>query len=231
LGGLVVAGANACRTSWGVPSTTIGILGSGRVGSTLATGFASTGHDVIVGTRDGARPAEWKGPDGVRFADHAGTARDAAVVFNATPGNSAVERLSALRSELAGKVLVDLSNALTPAHDDEPQTLTYPNSSVAERIQRALPDTSVVKALNTMTFMVMMNPKVTSAPPAVYLSGNDDGAKKTVAGLLAAVGWQEDWIVDLGDVRTARGPEAFMLFVPSLFSLHGFVPLAMTIAY
>ncbi|HEY2695225.1 MAG TPA: NAD(P)-binding domain-containing protein [Pseudonocardiaceae bacterium] len=214
-----------------MPSTTIGIFGAGRVGSTLATGFAATGHDVIVGTRDGARPADWKGPDGVRFADHADTASGAAVVFNATPGNSAVERLSALRSELSGKVLVDLSNALKPGHDGEPQTLIYPNSSVAELLQQALPDTQVVKALNTMTFMVMMNPKATSTPPAVYLSGNDDGAKKTVAGLLGAVGWQEDWIVDLGDVRTARGPESFMLFVPSLFGLHGFVPLAMTVAY
>lgn len=212
-------------------STSIGIFGAGRVGSTLANGFAATGHEVTVGTRDGARPADWKGPDGVRFADHRRTARDATVVFNATPGNTAVERLREFRSELASKVLVDLSNALKPAHGDEPQTLIYPNSSVAEHLQQALPETRVVKALNTMTFMVMMNPKATSTPPAVYLSGNDEQAKKTVAGLLGEVGWQEDWIVDLGDVRTARGPEAFMLFVPSLFALHGFVPLAMTVAY
>lgn len=214
-----------------MPSPTIGILGAGRVGSALATGFAATGHDVVVGTRDGARPTDWQGPDGVRFADHRGTARDATVVFNATPGDTAVRRLGEFGAELAGKVLVDLSNALKPAHDDEPQTLIYPNSSVAEHLQRVLPRTSVVKALNTMTFMVMMNPKATATPPAVYLSGNDDQAKRMVAGLLGAVGWQQDWIVDLGDVRTARGPEAFMLFVPSLFGLHGFVPLAMTVAY
>ena len=212
-------------------ASTIGILGAGRVGSTLATGFAATEHDVVVGTRDGARPSDWKGPDGVRFADHRSTARDAAVVFNATPGNTAVERLREFRSELAGKVLVDLSNALNPGHDGEPETLLYPNSSVAEHLQQALPETDVVKALNTMLFPVMVNPKATSKPPVVFLSGNADQAKKTVAGLLGAVGWQEDWIIDLGDVRTARGPEAFLLFVPSLFRINGFVPFAMTVAY
>jgi hypothetical protein len=212
-------------------ASTIGILGAGRVGSTLATGFAASGHDVIVGTRDGARPSDWKGPDGVRFADHRGTARDAAVVFNATPGDTAVERLRGLRFELADKVLVDLSNALNHGQDGESETLIYPNSSVAEHLQEALPDTAVVKALNTMLFPVMVNPKATSKPPVVFLSGNDEQAKKTVAGLLGTVGWRDDWIVDLGDVRTARGPEAFLLFVPSLFRINGFVPFAMTVAY
>lgn len=214
-----------------MPSITLGILGAGRVGSAIATGFAATAHAVIVGTRDGVRPADWKGPETVVFADHRDTARGADVVFHATPGDTAVQRLGALRTELAGKVLVDVSNALRPPHDDEPETLIYPNSSLAEHLQQALPDTSVVKALNTMMSTVMTNPKVLGAPPSVFLSGNDEQAKWTVAGLLGEVGWQEDWIVDLGDVRTARGPEAFLLFVPQIIRIRGFVPFAMTLAY
>lgn len=214
-----------------MPSITIGIIGAGRVGSAIATGFAATAHAVVVGTRDGARPAGWKGPETVAFANHRDTARGADVVFHATPGDTAVDRLGALRAELAGKVLVDISNALRPPHDDEPETLIYPNSSLAEHLQQALPDTHVVKALNTMMSTVMTNPKAVSAPPSVYLSGNDEQAKRIVAGLLGEVGWQEDWIVDLGDVRTARGPEAFLLFVPQIIRINGFVPFAMTLAY
>jgi predicted dinucleotide-binding enzyme len=210
--------------------TTIGILGAGRVGSTIAAGFAAAGHDVITGTRDGARPKDWKGPANVRFADHRGTARDAEVLFNATPGDTAVARLGELRSELAGKVLVDISNALRRGENGDPETLIYPNSSVAEHLQQALPDTRVVKTLNTMTFLVMASPEVTSAPPSVFLSGDDEQAKLTVAGLLGDLGWHQDWIVDLGDVRTARGPEAFLLLVPQIISSRGFIPFAMTIA-
>jgi hypothetical protein len=81
-----------------------------------------------------------------------------------------------------------------------------------------------------MTFLVMASPEVTDAPPSVYLSGNDDQAKRTVAGLLGELGWQPDWIVDLGDVRTARGPEAFLLFVPQFIRIRGFIPFAMTLA-
>jgi hypothetical protein len=213
-----------------VSSTTIGVLGSGRVGSTIAAGFAAAEHDVIVGTRDGARPQDWKGPADVTFADHRATASQADVLFHATPGDTAVERLGELRSELAGKVLVDIANALTRGKDGEPQNLVYPNSSLAEHLQQALPETNVVKTLNTMTFLVMASPQVTAAPPSVYLSGNDEQSKRTVAGLLGELGWKQDWIVDLGDVRTARGPEAFLLFVPQFIRIRGFVPFAMTLA-
>lgn len=211
-------------------SATIGILGAGRVGSTIATGFATTSHDVIVGTRDGARPKDWKGPDNVAFAEHHATAQRADVVFNATPGNTAVERLGAFKGELAGKILVDIANALTRGENGDPETLLYPNSSLAEHLQQALPDTNVVKTLNTMTFLVMATPGVTGAPPSVFLSGDDAQAKQTVAGLLGELGWREDWIIDLGDVRTARGPEAFLLLVPQIIKARGFIPFAMTIA-
>jgi hypothetical protein len=183
-----------------------------------------------VGTRDGARPKDWKGSANVDFADHRRTTREAAVVFNATPGDTAVARLGELRAELAGKVLVDIANALKRGENGDPETLLYPNSSLAEHLQQALPDTKVVKTLNTMTFLVMANPEVTSAPPSVFMSGDDEQAKATVAGLLGDLGWHQDWIIDLGDVRTARGPEAFLLLVPQIIGARGFIPFAMTIA-
>jgi 8-hydroxy-5-deazaflavin:NADPH oxidoreductase len=88
----------------------------------------------------------------------------------------------------------------------------------------------VVKTLNTMLFSVMTDPHVTKTPPVAFLSGDDDDAKALSAALLGDLGWPRDWIEDLGDITTARGPEAFMLLVPSIARNRGMVPFAMSLA-
>ncbi|WP_230195070.1 NADPH-dependent F420 reductase [Streptomyces coriariae] len=198
--------------------TSIGILGAGRVGANLAGGLASAGHDVILGRRNpkarSAAPTEDVHPD-ISCSDQRTAARTADIVINATPGDSALDRLADLRGELAGKILVDVSNATRDA-GGPPGDLCYPGSSLAEQLQAALPDTQVVKTLNTMLFMVMTAPEVLATPPTVYVSGNDELAKKTVGGLLGDLGWQPVWIEDLGDITTARATEAMILVVPHI---------------
>lgn len=213
--------------------TTIGILGAGRVGANLAGKFAATGHHVILGhrnpTEEPAPAAEGTSPR-LSFADQRTTARTADIVINATPGDSALERLAGLRTELAGKILVDVSNATRDAGDGLPGDLCYPGSSLAEQLQAALPDTQVVKTLNTMLYMVMTAPDTLASPPTAYLSGNDERAKKTVTGLLGDLGWQPAWIEDLGDITTARATEAMILVVPHILRRNGFQPFAVSLA-
>ncbi|MEJ1229394.1 MAG: hypothetical protein WDM88_00305 [Galbitalea sp.] len=61
----------------------------------------------------------------------------------------------------------------------------------------------------------MTNPAVI-APTTVFLSGDDEGAKRLVGGLLEDLGWGRDSQLDLGDISTARGPEHyFLLFFPT----------------
>ncbi|WP_425441962.1 NADPH-dependent F420 reductase [Stigmatella erecta] len=210
--------------------TRIGIFGSGRVATVLATQLATVGHDVCVGTRDAAAAsAKWSGP-AVTFVEPAQAARQASLLINATPGDSSLERLGALREALDGKILVDVSNATRRGADGMPAGLCYPDSSLAERLQQALPGTRVVKTLNTMLFTVMANPRILQVPPSVFLSGNDKDAKAAVRELLQELGWQPGWIEDLGDVSTARGTEALILLVPSLLRSRGFAPFALTVA-
>ncbi|GHF70973.1 hypothetical protein FHX82_005519 [Amycolatopsis bartoniae] len=197
--------------------STIGILGAGRVGTALADKLAAAGHHVVVGSRSPE--------DGVRIA-----ARTAEIVINATPGDSALQRLTGLRDELDGKILVDLSNATRHGADGLPGELCYPGSSLAEQLQAALPGTRVVKTLNTMLFPVMTAPEILATPPTAYLSGDDDQAKKTVAGLLGDLGWRPEWLEDLGDITTARATEAMILVVPHLLRRHGFQPFAVSLA-
>ncbi|MFF3017307.1 NADP oxidoreductase, partial [Streptomyces sp. NPDC057939] len=108
--------------------------------------------------------------------------------------------------------------------------LIHPGSSLAEQLQEALPDTHVVKTLNTMLFPVMTAPATLTQAPTAFLSGEDRQAKQTVRALLTDLGWQDHWITDLGGIRTARATEAAILFVPHVIRANGFTPFAISIA-
>ncbi|GAA1157984.1 hypothetical protein F4556_000265 [Kitasatospora gansuensis] len=212
--------------------TSIGILGAGRVGANLAGKLAAAGHHVTLGVRDRDSPAALSAGTApqIAFADHRTTARTADIVINATPGHTSLAHLADLRAELSGKLLVDVSNATHDADDGLPGDLCYPGSSLAEQLQATLPDSRVVKTLNTMLFMVMTAPETLATPPTAYLSGDDQNAKETVAGLLGDLGWQPGWIEDLGGITTARATEAMILLVPHVLRRNGFKPFAVSLA-
>lgn len=195
--------------------TKISILGNGRVGGGLATALSRAGHDVTVADRSPGAAAD--------------AARSAHVVINATPGEGSLERLVALREQLRGKILVDVSNATVDGPDGLPVDLLHHGSSLAEQLQRALPDTHVVKTLNTMLYSVMTAPATLSQPATVFLSGEDRATKEIVRGLLVDLGWREEWITDLGGVETARATEAAVLFVPHVIRARGFAPFAISV--
>lgn len=211
-------------------TTTIAVLGSGRVGSALATALSAAGTPVVVGTRDvDATARRWVGT-AVTVADVARAIASADLVVNATPGDTSLDRLSAQRDAIAGKVLLDVSNATTRTADGMPGGLLYPQTSLAEELQHALPETRVVKGLNTMLFSVMGDPGALAVPPTTFLSGDDPSAKELVQIVLGILGWRDDWIVDLGGIATARGTEAMALIVPSLLGAIGFTPFAISVA-
>ncbi|MFF9428673.1 NADPH-dependent F420 reductase [Streptomyces sp. NPDC014746] len=194
---------------------TIAVLGNGRVGGNLATALTRAGHEVTVADSTPGAAAD--------------AARGARIVINATPGAGSLERLAALRDELRGTVLVDVSNATTDGPDGLPSDLLYPGSSLAEQLQEALAETHVVKTLNTMLFPVMTAPALLGQTPTVFLSGEDAQAKSTVRALLGDLGWRDEWITDLGGIRTARATEAAILFVPHVIRSGGFAPFAVSI--
>ncbi|MEV7673032.1 NAD(P)-binding domain-containing protein [Streptomyces sp. NPDC088752] len=196
--------------------TRIAVLGNGRVGGSLAKALAQAGHEVTVADRvPGAASA---------------AAQAAEIVINATPGAGSLERLTALRQELEGRILVDVSNATVDGPDGLPTALIHPGSSLAERLQDALPRTHVVKTLNTMLYTVMTAPAALGQAPTAFLSGEDAEAKQTVSRLLGDLGWRREWITDLGGIETARATEAAILFVPHVMRATGFAPFAISIA-
>ena len=191
-----------------------GVLGSGIVGSTIATKLVSLGHEVKMGSRDAAneKARAWVASAG-RGASQ-GTFADAAVfgeiVFNCTAGMSSVDALkSAGNSALRGKVLVDVANALDFSKGMPARLSVSNDDSLGETIQRTFPDVEVVKALNTVNANVMVNPGRIPGDHDVFVCGNDAGAKAQVVRLLKdEFGWKN--VNDLGDITAARGTESYL---------------------
>ena len=181
----------------------IGILGTGHVAGLLAAAWQKAGHDITLGSRNpGSKQLDFP------VDTLAATARGADVVVNAVIGAAAVEAISSIDPDVFdGKTVIDVTNALTPGFE-----LVYPDSSVAEHLQQALPDAHVVKTMNTAAMTLMTNPSSITAS-SVFLSGDDDDAKSQAAALLTDLGWSSGDIVDLGGIDTAGGPEHyFFLF-------------------
>jgi len=204
----------------------IGVLGTGMVGSTIATKLAQLGHEVRMGSRTAGneRAVAWVASAGAG-ASH-GTFADAAahgeLVFNCTAGEVSLAALEAAGAEnLAGKVLVDVSNPLDLSHGMPPGLFTSSFDSLGEQIQRAFPDARVVKALNTVNREVMVDPSKVPGEHDVFLCGDDEAAKPRVIELLQSFGWPAASVIDLGDLTAARGMEAYLLLWIRLSSALG----------
>lgn len=192
-----------------------GVLGTGMVGQTIATKLVMLGHEVMLGSRsaDNEKALAWARETGERasqgtFADAAGFGE---LIFNCTLGAASIEALKlAGASNLADKILVDVANPLDFSKGMPPTLFVFGEDSLAERIQREFPATRVVKTLNTINCLVMVEPTRVPGEHDVFISGNDAGAKAHVTNLLKeGFGWKN--VVDLGDLSTARGTEAYLI--------------------
>lgn len=192
----------------------IGILGTGMVGRALGTCFTGLGHEVMLGGRSGESGAEWAGGQGHHGA--AGTFAEAAdfadLAVIAVQGGVALDVAETARKGLAGKTLIDVTNPLDFSQGFPPRLIDglLNDTSLGEALQAALPQTRVVKALNTMSNMVMVNPGALAEPTEVFVAGEDAEAKAQVISLLGEMGWEAP--VDLGGIAAARGLEAWLLF-------------------
>ena len=191
----------------------IAILGTGMVGVSIGTKLIELGHKVKMGSRstDNPKAREWVEKN--KYSASQGTFAEAAsfaeIVFNCTQGQFSIEALNLAGNEnLADKTLVDVSNPLDFSQGMPPSLTICNTDSLGETIQRTFPMAKVVKTLNTMTCLLMVNPGLIKSESSVFVSGNDVEAKEVVSYLLKEFGWKE--IIDLGDITTARGTEQLL---------------------
>ncbi|MGP8270180.1 MAG: NADPH-dependent F420 reductase [Terracidiphilus sp.] len=198
----------------------IGVIGSGDVGKTLASGFLKHGHQVMLSARTSAKLADWA------KQNHAASvgAFDAAAAFGelivlAVSGKAAADALRlAGAANLKGKTIIDACN---PIEDAPPvngvlRFFTSPNESLMEQLQHEFAGAHFVKAFNSVGAPLMVNPQFRAGKPTMFICGNNDHSKKQVSEILDQFGWE---IADMGKAEAARAIEPLCL----LWCIPGFL--------
>ena len=205
----------------------IAVLGTGGVGRTLAGALAARGHDVVLGSRDpeaalaredphrqtGDSLAGWhEANPSVRLVTLAEAGAHGEILLNATPGAVSMEALGAAGADdFHGTIVIDVANPL--AWSDAGPTLTVGiTDSLGETLQRTYPGARIVKALNTVTAAVMVDPdSLGDGEHTLPICGDDADAKRRVTALLAGwFGWKD--VLDVGGIAAARATEAYLLY-------------------
>jgi predicted dinucleotide-binding enzyme len=184
----------------------VGVLGTGQVGQTLAAGFKKHGHDVKLGHRD----PKASYADAARFAE-------LAVLCTPWSGTENAIRLADPKN-LAGKVVIDVTNPLKFEEGSSPALALGFDDSGGEQVQRWLPQSRVVKAFNIVGNSLMVDPKIPGGPPDMFIAGNDAAAKETVTRICKEFGWP---VIDIGGIEGSRLLEPLaMLWVVVGFKLN-----------
>lgn len=187
----------------------LAVFGTGTVGQTLGAAFVGLGHEVVLGTRDPEVTAAREGwSSDLPLEAYAGAAAGAEVVVVAVSGGVALAALAA-GGDLAGKVILDVSNPLDFS-GGFPPTLSVSNTdSVAEQLQRAHPEAHVVKSLNTVNAGLMVAPaSLADGDHTIFVAGDDAEARAVVRELLEGLGWSD--VVEFEALDAARGLEMWL---------------------
>ena len=191
----------------------VGVLGSGGVAQALGTGFAGAKHQVMLGTREpgAAKVKDWIKRTGGSAGSPADAARFGELIALATSWDGTENSLRlAGPDNLAGKVLIDVTNPLVFHGTAMPTLALGWNDSAGEQVQRWAPKARVVKAFNIVTAGQMVHPTIPGGPPDMFICGNDPAAKQVVTGICKEFGWPT---IDLGGIELARYIEPLAMVV------------------
>ncbi len=189
------------------------IIGAGKMGRGIGTRLLSGGNSLVIMDRDNAeaqklaaelRPAA-KGGAAVSSASMGSPIKSEAVILAVYyPGVAGI--LSQYGSQLAGKIIVDITNPLNATFDD---LATPPGSSAAEEIAKMAPaGARVVKAFNTTFAGTLVAGQVTGQSLDVFIAGDDAAVKERLAQAFKASGLRP---IDVGPLRRARQLEGIGL--------------------
>lgn len=169
----------------------VGIIGAGHAGAALARLCVAVEINVIVANSRGPESlqqlvGELGGAATARTLDQVGDGADLVVaavpfgVHRALPADA-----------LAGKIVVDMMNYF-PQRDGRLKDLDDRLQTQSQLVQRHLPGTEVVKALNNIDFLrlpVLSRPAGHPERSALPVAGDSVAAKNMVAGFIDAIGF------------------------------------------
>jgi|HubBroStandDraft_6_1064221.scaffolds.fasta_scaffold34227_2 predicted dinucleotide-binding enzyme len=183
----------------------IAVIGSGHIGGGLGRAWASKGHAVSFAARD-PRDPDLKillDETGAKAATIADAVHGAEVVVLAMP-YPALDDVLAAAGELAGKIVIDCTNAVVPG-----MKLKYGfTTSSAEELQKRIPKARVVKSFNAQGAENLVDPVYGGVAASNFFCGDDAAARAVVKQLVADVGFDA---IDVGVLENARLLEPLML--------------------
>jgi 8-hydroxy-5-deazaflavin:NADPH oxidoreductase len=188
-------------------TTSIGILGAGKLGTVIARLALAAGYRVrIAGSGDPERitlTVDVLAP-GAKAVAAAEAARSDLVVLALPLGR--LDRVD--RASLDGRVVVDAMNHWWEVDGDRPD-LTDPRVSTSELVQQALPGSRVVKAFNHMGYHHLDEGARPAGAPdrrAIAIAADDAQAAAEVARFIDAIGFDP---VPAGSLRDSIGLQPF----------------------
>ena len=170
----------------------IAIIGAGRVGGALGTALRPKGHDIVYGVRAPERSQEHNAKS------VAGAISGSDVVIMATPWSAAESLVCEHAWSLAGKILIDATNPLSP---NASGLAVGFDTSGAEMLQSQAPEARVFKAFNSVGADVLANPRFADTSAAMFVAGPEGAEKNKVMALVTEVGFDA---VDAGPLKSAR---------------------------
>ena len=165
-------------------------------------------HVSIIGTGNmsqGICGLVTKGGNTVELLGHSDTGKPVTgdIVVLAVPHAAIADILATRGDQLAGKVVVDITN---PLNFETFDSLTVPaDSSAAAQIAASLPQSRVVKAFNINFAATLASGTAGQVPTTVLIAGDDNQAKALLADVVTAGGLRA---IDAGALRRARELEA-----------------------
>ena len=179
------------------------IIGTGNMARGIATRILAGGHSVtLLGTDAGKAEALAAELDGDVRSGRSGDPLAGDVVVLAVWYQAVDDVLATYGDQLAGKVVVDITNPVDP---DTYAPLTIPEGSIAAQIAAKLPGAKVVKAFNTTFAGTLVEGAVAGQPLDVFLAGDDETAKDTLKQLATDGGLRP---IDVGPLALAHHVEA-----------------------
>ena len=182
------------------------ILGSGRVGGTLAKRWANIGHTISLVVRDKTSPKATelaKDTRGTLFdnSELVKAFSGSKVIVNALPWLEVEKIFKPFADSLAGKIILDTTNPIKLGADEVKDGLLIGHeTSAGEQVKIFAPEAIVVKGLNTVGWEIMENPGLIPHQPVAFICGDDDG-KSIVSTLIWELGLRPS---DVGSLKEAR---------------------------
>lgn len=182
------------------------IIGAGNMGRGIGTRLATTNANIVIHDVDAAKAdalakelsARAKGQVRATVAPREAVDTSDVVILASWYGAN-LETARSLGAALDGRIVVDISNPLNDSYDG---LVTEPGTSAAENIRAELPaGARLVKAFNTTFAATLVAGEVSGHPLDVFIAGDDDVAKGTLAELVRDGGLNA---IDVGALERAR---------------------------